>query len=498
VDSLAPDTPILELRQVDKRFLGTHALKQVDLTFRRGEIHAIVGENGAGKSTLIKILTGAHIRTAGTILFQGQEVALASPLDAISLGINAVHQEVVLCTHLTVAANIFLGDERTNGGLLRDRAMVAEAQRLLDDLGFDLPAGAILGDLAIGQQQLVATARAAARGVKFLIFDEPTAYLTRQDTDKLFKLIRRLNTEGVTIVYISHRMEEIFQLADRVSVLRDGQKVATHVVAETNERELIRDMVARTIEEVHYKEQIPAGDTLLEVKGLSGPGFHDVSLTVRRGEVVGLYGLVGAGRSEFVQCLFGRTKRTAGEVKLRGETAPIRHESDAIARGIALVPESRRDQGLCLNMGVGFNLNLPVFGRISRMGIVDTRAEKRDAAKQIADLRIVAASASVPAATLSGGNQQKIVVGKWLNHGAELFIFDEPTVGVDVGTKVEIYKVFAALLKAGAGIILISSYLPEVYDLSDRLHVFSRGTIVASHEAKAAHPETILSEAIGV
>jgi ribose transport system ATP-binding protein len=498
VDSPAPDTPILELRQVDKRFLGTHALKQVDLAFRQGEIHAIVGENGAGKSTLIKILTGAHIRSAGTILFQGQEVALASPLDAISLGINAVHQEVVLCTHLTVAANIFLGDERTKAGLLRNRAMVAEAQRLLDDLGFDLPAGAVLGDLAIGQQQLVATARAAARGVKFLIFDEPTAYLTRQDTDKLFRLIRRLNGEGVTIVYISHRMEEIFQLADRVSVLRDGQKVATHVVAETNERELIRDMVARTIEEIHYKEHIPAGDVLLDVKGLTGPGFRDVSLTVRRGEVVGLYGLIGAGRSEFVQCLFGRTKRSAGEVALRGETVVIRHESDAIARGIALVPESRRDQGLCLNMPVGFNLNLPVFARISRMGLVDTRAEKRDAARQIADLRIVTASAGVPAATLSGGNQQKIVVGKWLNHGAELFIFDEPTVGVDVGTKVEIYKVFATLLKAGAGIILISSYLPEVYDLSDRLHVFSRGTIVASHEARAAHPETILSEAIGV
>jgi ribose transport system ATP-binding protein len=498
VDNPAPDTPILELRQVDKRFLGTHALKQVDLAFRTGEIHAIVGENGAGKSTLIKILTGAHIRTAGTILWRGEEVALASPLEAISLGINAVHQEVVLCTHLTVAANIFLGDERTNAGLLRDRAMVAEAQRLLDGLGFDLPAGAVLGDLAIGQQQLVATARAAARGVKFLIFDEPTAYLTRQDTDKLFTLIRRLNSEGVTIVYISHRMEEIFQLADRVSVLRDGELVATHVVAETNERELIRDMVARTIEEIHYKEAIPAGDVLLDVQGLSGPGFRDVSLTVRRGEVVGLYGLVGAGRSEFVQCLFGRTRRTAGAVKLRGETVVIRHESDAIARGIALVPESRRDQGLCLNMGVGFNLNLPVFGRISPMGLVDTAAEKRDAGKQIADLRIVTASASVPAATLSGGNQQKIVVGKWLNHGAELFIFDEPTVGVDVGTKVEIYKVFATLLKAGAGIILISSYLPEVYDLSDRLHVFSRGTIVASHAAKTAHPETILTEAIGV
>jgi ribose transport system ATP-binding protein len=497
VDVTPSTTPILELRQVDKRFPGTHALKQVNLAFQPGEIHAIVGENGAGKSTLIKILTGAHIRSGGEILWQGREVALATPHEAISLGINAVHQEVVLCPHLTVAANIFLGDERTHAGLLRDREMVVEAQRLLTDLGFDLPAGAVLGDLAIGQQQLVATARAAARGVKFLIFDEPTAYLTRQDTDKLFTLIRRLNAEGVTIVYISHRMEEIFQLAHRVSVLRDGQLVATHVVAETNERELIRDMVARTIEEIHYKEAIPSGDVLLDVMGLSGPGFRDVSLTVRRGEVVGLYGLIGAGRSEFVQCLFGRTKRIAGEVQLRGQTVRIRHESDAIARGIALVPESRRDQGLCLNMGVGFNLNLPVFGRISPMGLVDRGAEKRDAARQISDLRIVTASASVPAATLSGGNQQKIVVGKWLNHGAELFIFDEPTVGVDVGTKVEIYKVFAKLLKAGAGIILISSYLPEVYDLSDRLHVFRQGSIVASHDAKAVDPETILTEAIG-
>lgn len=498
MDAQTSTVPILELRQVDKRFPGTHALKGVSLAFREGEIHAIVGENGAGKSTLIKILTGAHIRSGGEIFWQGREVALATPHEAIALGINAVHQEVVLCPHLTVAANIFLGDERTQGGLLRDRAMVAEAQRLLADLGFDLPAGAILSDLAIGQQQLVATARAAARGVKFLIFDEPTAYLTRQDTDKLFALIRRMNAAGCTIVYISHRMEEIFQLADRVSVLRDGALVATHVVAETNERELIRDMVARTIEEIHYKEAIPHGDILLDVTGLSGPGFRDVSLTVRRGEVVGLYGLIGAGRSEFVRCLFGRTKSTGGSVRLRGEPVTIRHESDAIAKGIALVPESRRDQGLCLNIGVGFNLNLPIFERISPMGLIDRGAERRDAARQISDLRIVTASAAVPAATLSGGNQQKIVVGKWLNHGAELFIFDEPTVGVDVGTKVEIYKVFAKLLKAGAGIILISSYLPEVYGLSDRLHVFRQGSIVASHDAKTADPETILTEAIGV
>ena len=491
------EAPILELRRVDKRFAGTHALKAVDLAFRAGEVHAVVGENGAGKSTLIRILTGALPRSGGTILWHGREAALADPHEALALGIDAVHQEVVLCPHLSVAANIFLGAERTRSGLLRHRAMVRDAQRLLDDLGFRLPAGAALSTLTIGQQQLVAAARAAARGTRFLILDEPTAYLARAEAEQLFRLIRRLHADGVTIVYISHRLEEIFQLADRVSVLRDGRLVATRDVAETSEGELIRDMVARSIAEVHYKEAIPRGAPLLQVEGLSGPGFRDVSLRVHAGEVVGLYGLVGAGRSEFAQCLFGRTRRSAGEVRLRGERVAIRHERDAMARGIALVPESRRDQGLCLGLGVGFNLNLPVFERISPTGLMDRAAERRLALRQIRDLGIVAASPAALAATLSGGNQQKIVVGKWLSHGASLFIFDEPTVGVDVGTKVEIYKVFAALLRAGAGIVLISSYLPEVYDLSDRLHVFRGGTSVASFAAGEATTETVLAEALG-
>jgi ribose transport system ATP-binding protein len=490
--------PILELHKVDKHYVGTYALKQVDLAFRAGEIHAIVGENGAGKSTLIKILTGAIPRSSGVIRWQGQEVALQTPLEAMAHGIDAVHQEVLLCRHLTVAANIFLGGEDTRFGLLRHRAMVRAAQRVLDELGFRLPAGALLSELTIGQQQLVATARAATRGTRFLIFDEPTAYLTRQETDQLFRLIRRLHEQGVTIVYISHRLEEIFQLAQRVSVLRDGALVATRDVAATTERELIRDMVARNLEEIHYKERIPRGAPLLEVAKLSGPGFADVSLTVHAGEVVGLYGLVGAGRSEFVHAVFGRTRAAAGHIRFKGAELRGHDERDAIARGIALVPESRRDQGLCLNLGVGFNLNLPLFERISPRGLVNAGAERRGAARQIAALRIVAASPAVQAATLSGGNQQKIVIGKWLNHGADLFIFDEPTAGVDVGTKLDIYKLFAALLRRGAGIILISSYLPEVYDLSDRLHVFRRGRLVASHDAGTADAETILSEAIGV
>lgn len=490
-------TPILELQAVDKRFAGTHALKAVSLAFCAGEVHALVGENGAGKSTLIKILTGAYPRTAGTILFEGREVALDSPQAAIALGINAVHQEVVLCPHLSVAANMFLGDETSRAGLLRERAMRRRAQAVLDELGFVIPAEARLGELTIGQQQLVATARAAMRGTRFLIFDEPTAYLTRQETDQLFRLIRRLHRDGVTIVYISHRLEEIFELAGRVSVLRDGELVATHEVARTDPQELIRDMVARTLDEIHYKEEIPPGAPLLEVRGLSGPGFDDISLTVRRGQVVGLYGLVGAGRSEFVQCLFGRTRPSGGEVVFKDRQLKVRSCAAAIRQGMALVPESRRDQGLCLNLGVGFNLNLAIFARLSPSGLVNRRRERAAAEARIRDMRIVTAGPGAQALTLSGGNQQKIVIGKWLSHGADLYIFDEPTVGVDVGTKLEIYKIFARLLREGAGIILISSYLPEVRDLADELVVFRRGRAVARHAAKAVPAETVLKEAIG-
>jgi ribose transport system ATP-binding protein len=494
--------PILVLKGLDKRFGATHALKGVDLTFEAGEIHAIVGENGAGKSTLIKLLTGVYPRTAGEVDWEGRSVALATPHEAIELGINAVHQEVVLCRHLTVAANLFLGDEQERFGLLQHGAMVKEAQKILDELGFHLPAGALLSILTIGQQQLVAAARATMRGTRFLIFDEPSAYLTRREVGQLFALIRRLKANGVTIIYISHRLEEVFQLADRVSILRDGQLVSTQRVSETNEQALITGMINRSIDQVHYKETIPFGPEILRTDKLSGKGFSEVSIRVRQGEVIGLYGLIGAGRSEFVQSLFGRFPSTSGQIFWKERPVQIRREKDAIKLGIALVPESRRDQGLCLNLPVSLNLNLPIYKRLTRALVINPVAESQAADQQIRDVRIKTASRASLVSSLSGGNQQKIVVGKWLNHGAQLFIFDEPTTGVDVGTKAEIYKLFARLLKAGAGIILISSYLPEVFDLSDTLHVFRRGRLVASHDSsqvseKILH-EKILTEAIGV
>ncbi len=428
----------------------------------------------------------------------GAAVPLVNPHEAINLGINAVHQEVVLCPHLTVAANIFLGDEVARGGLLDNRTMLREGQALLDELGFDLPAGAILSSLTIGQQQLVATARAERRGAKFLIFDEPTAYLTRQEAAALFRLIRRLKAKGVTIVYISHRLEEVFELCDRVSILRDGALVGTRRIDETNEADLIALMINRSIEQIYHKDKVAFGATILTTENLAGRGFRDVSVAVREGEIVGLYGLIGAGRSEFVQSLFGRYPATSGRIFWKGREVAIRSERQAMDLGVALAPESRRDQGLCLNLGVGFNLNLPIFKRLSSGPLINFGRESSAADKQIRDVQIKTASRAAPVTSLSGGNQQKVVIGKWLNHGAKLFIFDEPTVGVDVGTKAEIYRLLGSLLQKGAGIIMISSYLPEVYELADTLHVFRSGAIVATHGHKDASHETILSEAIGI
>src|ERR1700757_3617302 len=327
VDTAAP---ILVLKGLDKRFGATHALKSVDLIFEKGEIHAIVGENGAGKSTLIKLLTGVHVRSAGEVYWEGQPVALATPHEAIDHGINAVHQEVVLCPHLSVAANLFLGDEKVRLGLLRHGEMVREAQKILDDIGFKLAAAAVLSALTIGQQQLVATARASTRGTRFLIFDEPTGYLTRQEAAQLFALIGRLKANGVTIVYISHRLEEVFQLCDRVSILRDGALVSTQKVSETNEEKLIVGMINRAVDQIHYKETIPFGAEILRTENLSGKGFENVSVRVRSGEVIGLYGLIGAGRSEFVLSLFGRSPKTAGQIFWNGQPVDIRKEKDAI------------------------------------------------------------------------------------------------------------------------------------------------------------------------
>ena len=495
---------LLELQRIDKRFPGTHALREVSLTFQQGETHAIIGENGAGKSTLIKILTGAYRKDQGQMRWLGHEVDLRSPLEAQALGINAVHQEVALAPDLTVAENIFLGDEPCRFGMVNYRKMYRQAAALLEDLGFDLPVRRRLGDLSIGRQQLVATARASARGTRLLIFDEPTAYLSNTDAERLFSLIRRLQREGVTIIYISHRLEEVFELANRVTVLRDGAVVSTQAVEQSSRGQLIQDMAGRSFEQLYYKETVAKGALLLRSQGLSGKGFEDINLSVHRGEIVGLFGLVGAGRSEFLHAVFGRSPAQQGHLQMHGQSFTPRNVNQALSQGIALIPESRRMQGLCLSLSVGFNLNLPAYRKVSTLGMVQSGRERHVAKQYIDDLSIRTPSAGRTVSKLSGGNQQKVVVGKWLNHGADLYIFDEPTTGVDVSTKLEIYKLFAALLRQGAGIILVSSYLPEVLELSDVLHIFRKGRCVASYpyetldeSAARTKQQAILAHALG-
>ncbi|KMK64495.1 sugar ABC transporter ATP-binding protein [Puniceibacterium sp. IMCC21224] len=493
----APSEPAIQLTRVSKHFGRTRALVEVTLDIAEREVHAIVGENGAGKSTLIRILTAAFQPTAGSVEILGRQITDFRPGTALDLGVYAVHQEMLLCPHLTVTENLFLGQEATCMGRLCKREMRARAVETLRDFGVEIDPGAVLSTLSIGRQQLVGVARSILFDSRVVIFDEPTAYLTRHDTDLLFRYIRRLKAEGRTVIYISHRMEEIFELCDRASVLRDGQLVSTFETAATSPEALIECMANRAVGDVHHKELVTLGPKVLAVEGLSGEGFEDVTFDVRAGEIVGFFGLIGSGRSELMRGIFGRTRSRAGQVYVEDRACVIRREADAIGAGIVLIPESRRDEGLCLSLGIRPNLSLPSLPSLAPGGIVNGGEERQSTRGWMQKLGIVASSVEVEVGRLSGGNQQKVVIGKWLQRGAKLYIFDEPTVGVDVRTKSEIYRIIAGLLKEGAAVIIVSSYLPEVFDLADRLHVMRTGRVVQSFDRGQASQAAVLSAAIG-
>lgn len=487
---------LLELRQIDKKFPGTHALKAVNLSVEQGSIHAIVGENGAGKSTLIKILTGVYTRDSGEILLEGQPVELKNPLQAQKLGIDAVHQEVVVCRSLSVAENLFLGIEHTRAGLVNQGQMDREAQAFLDDLGFQISAKTPLSQLSVGQQQLVVCAKAVLRGTRLLILDEPTAFLSTREAEQLERLIRRLHAEGTTFVYISHRMEEIFNLSDTVTVLRDGAVVHSGPTGGVTRESLVSLMAGRDIEQFYYKEQVAHGKPLLSVDHLSGAGFDDVSFTVHQGEILGFFGLVGAGRSEIMMSIAG-ARKFEGQITKGDHRLNAASVKSALKDGVALIPEDRRSQSLCLSQSIKFNINLPTYDRDSRGGMVSESVERGSARTQRDSLKIKTPSLELPVSKLSGGNQQKVVIGKWLNHGADLFMFDEPTTGVDIPTKLEIYRLFSTLVKQNKAILLVSSYLPEVMAISDRLIVMRQGRVVAEVDPAVTSAEEILHLALG-
>ncbi|MEM6430230.1 MAG: sugar ABC transporter ATP-binding protein [Deinococcota bacterium] len=482
--------PLLELRGVHKRFPGVHALRGVDFSLHAGEIHALVGENGAGKSTLIKIMSGVHQPDEGQVLVGGQPVNFGSPKDAQTHGIDTIHQELSLYPELSVAENIFLGHApmRHVGpawspvNLLDWDTMRTRAQALLADLdASDIDVRAKVGSLNIGNRQRVEIAKALSLDASVLIMDEPTAALTEADVAKLFVLTKRLRERGVGIIYITHRLTEVFELADRVTVLRDGSYIGSKPTPETNEAEVISMMVGRTIEQLFPKQVGSPGEVVLEVRNLTAPPLtKNVSFNVRAGEIVGLAGLVGSGRSETAQVLFGITPATSGEILLNGQPLNATTPTEAIAAGIAYVPEDRAQQGLIRPMTIRENVSLAVLSGNDLNQFIDRATETRLAADAITQFAIRATGGEQVVGKLSGGNQQKVVVSKWLASNPKLLIIDEPTRGVDVGAKAEIHRIISALaVEQGLAILMISSELPEILGMSDRVLVMREGELVA-------------------
>jgi len=485
--------PVLEMRGIGKDFPGVRALDGVDLDLCPGEIHGLVGENGAGKSTLLRILSGALTADRGQILVDGRPVAITGPRHSQQLGIAVIYQELSLVPSLDVARNMFLGHERSvctgfviNGGRLRQQARQGLAM-----LKSDLDPSRPVENLSVAEKQVVEIARALMRRSRIVLMDEPSAPLSEQEVEVLFETIRTLKRGGVTIVYVSHRMEELFQITDRLSVLRDGRLIATRRTSEIRMNEVIRLMVGREISEHYPKKRRPAGRTLLEVSGIGGRAGR--SLEVRQSEVVGIAGLVGAGRTELARKVFGADPPGPERILWKGTRFQPRRPSEAIRSGVGMVPEDRKEQGLLLQMSVMENITIPVLSKLFRGFSMNRREQRRIAARQVSQLRIQTLSIDQKVQLLSGGNQQKIVLSKWLARECELLILDEPTRGIDVGAKFEMYTIMNELTRQGKGVLMISSDLPELIAMSDRIYVMHDGSILAEYPGGSTDQETIMT-----
>jgi ribose transport system ATP-binding protein len=491
--------PILEMRGIRKTFPGVVALDNVDFELREGEVHTLLGENGAGKSTLIKILSGAYQKDAGRIVLGGREVEIRNPRHAQQLGISIIYQELTLVPHLSAGENIFLGREPdVVPGIIDNAGLFRAAQTLLDDLGVKVSARSLVKDLGVAQQQMVEVAKALSLEARILIMDEPTSALTEQEIRTLFDVIRRLKEKGVSIIYISHRLEELFEIGDRVTILRDGQHVGTHAVSGVSRSELVRMMVNRELREQFPKIPVRRGDELLRVEGLCRKGvLNDVSFSLFAGEVLGIAGLLGSGRTELARAVFGADRIDSGAVYVKGRPCFIRSPRGAIRFGVGLLTEDRKTQGLILGLSVKENICLPSLDHFSKMGIVSSGKEQAAVEPLVRELRVKTPSLNQKVVHLSGGNQQKVVMSKWLLSGAEVLFFDEPTRGIDVGSKVEIYQWMNRLVARGAAIVMISSELPEILGMSDRILVMHHGQVVKEFMREEATQEEILHYALG-
>ncbi|BCV24591.1 sugar ABC transporter ATP-binding protein [Gelria sp. Kuro-4] len=491
---------LLELREINKSFSGVQVLKNVTFTVAKGEVHALVGENGAGKSTLMKILSGAYTRDSGEILLNGQPVDIRGPGDARRLGISIIYQELSLVPQLNAVENIFLGRwPEKSKGLVDWSKLWNDAARLLQDIGVSINTKVPVRELSVGQRQMIEIVRALSCQAKIIVMDEPTSALTEKEIQSLLNLIRELKRQGVTIIYISHRLDEVFTIADRVTVLKDGAVTGTRAVSQITKAELIRLMVGRDIKDFYPKRTSKPGEVVLEVKNLTHKGvIEDVSFQVRAGEIVCLAGLIGAGRTETVRALFGADPVDSGEVYILGNKVRMRTPAEAIRAGIALAPEDRRFQGLVQCLSVGENITLANLQSVaSRRGVINLGLEKTKVKGYIKDLNIRTQGPQQKVQGLSGGNQQKVVLAKWLDTRARIFIFDEPTRGIDVGSKVEIYQLMNKLAESGAAVIVVSSELPEVLGISDRILVMHQGRIAGELMACDATEEEIMGYAVG-
>lgn len=489
----------IEMRGIDKSFGGNAVLKNAGFLLDDGEIHALMGENGAGKSTLMKILTGVYTKDAGTVIVDGKEVCYKNPQEAEKAGIVFIHQELNVLFDLTVEENMFLGKEiKKSFGICDRKSMRKKVQEILDMLGVDINPGQRMDELSIGQQQMIEIAKALMVDAKVIIMDEPTAALTQSETEVLFQVVNSLREKGVSIVYISHRMEEIFELCDRITILRDGSYIDTKKIADIDMNDVVKMMIGREIGERYPARDVKIGDVVFEVKNLNCPGaFENVDFNVRAGEVLGVSGLMGAGRTEIMQAIFGNMPHVTGQIFLNGKEIKNKSPQQAIENGIGFITEDRKVEGLMLEESIMKNISLANLTRISENGVIKKKKEQELVNKGIKELRIKCFGPQHECNNLSGGNQQKVVFAKWIYTDPKVLILDEPTRGVDIGAKKEIYNIINDLAATGVAIIMVSSELPEVLGMSDRIMVVREGQIRGILNKEEANQESIMTLATG-